>query len=211
MFRVPLLLVALACTVGLAILTALVVLYPVNPVDASIARAVQSVDASALVPLFELYRQIGGPAAAVAVATIVVIVLLVHRQAWLMLVTGLAADGWYFLLREVVIRPRPKVPEVLRVTEHPGASSYPSGHVILFCSYAAVLMLCVGLRYNPRRWQPAGWAVVALVVGIGCFSRVYSGAHWPSDVLAGLLIAVAWLSLVVSIRWISDPVLRRLP
>jgi membrane-associated phospholipid phosphatase len=42
---------------------------------------------------------------------------------------------------------------------------------------------------------------------VGAFSRIYSGAHWPTDVLGGTLIAVAWLSFVMSIRWISDPVL----
>jgi membrane-associated phospholipid phosphatase len=34
--------------------------------------------------------------------------------------------------------------------------------------------------------------------------RIYAGTHWPSDVLAGILIATAWLSFVVSIRWITD-------
>jgi membrane-associated phospholipid phosphatase len=68
-------------------------------------------------------------------------------------------------------------------------------------------MTTLGLKYIPRRWQPVGWAVAVLFVLVGGFSRIYSGAHWPTDVLAGLLIGVGWLSFVLSIRWVSDSVL----
>ncbi|HAF19163.1 MAG TPA: hypothetical protein DCK96_05370 [Chloroflexi bacterium] len=34
--------------------------------------------------------------------------------------------------------------------------------------------------------------------------RIYAGTHWPSDVLAGILIATAWMCFVLSIRWITD-------
>jgi membrane-associated phospholipid phosphatase len=45
--------------------------------------------------------------------------------------------------------------------------------------------------------------VVAIVLVTGV-DRSYGGTHWPSDVLAGILIATAWLTFVVSVRWISD-------
>jgi len=44
-------------------------------------------------------------------------------------------------------------------------------------------------------------AAIVLTVGI---DRIYVGAHWPSDVLAGISLAVAWLALVTSLRWFSD-------
>jgi len=65
-------------------------------------------------------------------------------------------------------------------------------------------MLCIGDRYLPRWANPIGWAVLAgIVLDVG-LDRIYVGAHWPTDVLAGVLIATAWLTLVVSVRWISD-------
>jgi membrane-associated phospholipid phosphatase len=70
-------------------------------------------------------------------------------------------------------------------------------------------MLCIGHRYLPRWAIPIGWVVVALTVIAVGLDRIYGGAHWPSDVLAGMLIAIAWLSLVTSIRWVSDAALAR--
>ena len=207
-FYRPLLIVSVVCAVALAALTVVVYSSPFLSIDASIERAFQSISVGPLTSLFEFYRQVGGPYGVEEEAVVIAIVLVLNRRSWRLLVAGALASGWYFLLVSVVVRPRPHVPDVLRVTEHPGASSYPSGHTILFVYYAVILMTCLGMKYIPRRWQWLGWAIAALFVLVGGFSRVYSGAHWPTDVLAGLLIGVGWLSLALSIRWISDPVLR---
>lgn len=210
-FHRPLLAVAAVCAVGLAALTALVVASPFLAVDASIERAVQSVNVGPLTALFDFYRQIGGPYGLVAEAVVFAIILVLNRHSWRLLIAGAVASGWYFLLSQLVIRARPSVPDVLHVTEHPSASSYPSGHTILFVFYATILMVCLGFKFIPRRWQALGWAVAVLFVAVGGFSRMYSGAHWPTDVVAGLLIGVGWLSFVLAIRWISDPVLEPRP
>ncbi len=212
-FRRSLLVVAAICALATAGLTLLVYTNPILGFDAAIARAMQSINVGPLTALFEFYRQVGGPYALAGEAVVFGIVLLLHRSSWRLLVAGTLASGWYFLLVNVVTRPRPHVPDVLRVTEHPGAHSYPSGHMILFTFYAVVLMTTLGLKYISRRWQPLGWTIAVLFLLVGGFSRVYSGAHWPTDVLGGLLIGIGWLSLVLSIRWISDPVVdpRRRP
>lgn len=206
-FHRPLLIVSAVCAAALAGLTILVYSSPVLSVDASIERSFQSINTGPLSPLFDFYRQIGGPYGLYAEAVVFAIILVLNRAAWRLLIAGALASGWYFLLVNLFVRPRPAVPDVLRVTEHPGASSYPSGHTILFVFYAVILMVCLGYKYIPRRWRPLGWAIAVLFVLVGGFSRIYSGAHWPSDVLAGLLIGVGWLCFVLSIRWISDPVL----
>jgi|SRR5579872_2446975 len=205
--RKPMLAVSVVAALSLVALTAIVLAHPFLPEDAAIEKDVQSVNVGPFLYVFGFYQAIGGPMGAVAEAIVFGIVLLLNRAAWRLLIAAALASGWYYVISHLVTRPRPAVPEVLRVTEHPGASSYPSGHMILFIFYAVTLMLCVGYRYLPRRWRPYGWAAAVVLVLIGGVSRMYSGAHWPSDVLAGALIAVAWLGLVVSIRSISDPVL----
>ena len=211
LFRVPLLILAAACGLALSGLTVLAYTNPFLAVDASLERAAQSLNIGPFTVVFDFYREIGGPFGLVAEGVVFAIVLLLNRHSWRLLIAGAVASGWYFLIVSFVVRARPTVPDVLRVTEHPSASSYPSGHTILFLFYATILMVSLGLKFIPRRWQPLGWAIAGLFVAVGGFSRVYSGAHWPTDVLAGLLIGVGWLSFVLAIRWISDPVLERRP
>jgi membrane-associated phospholipid phosphatase len=205
-----LLVVSLLAAVALAVLTVTVYTHPYLSVDAAIERYVQGFDAGPLLYVFAFYTAVGGPLAIVAEVVVFGIVLLLNYQAWRLVVAAALSSAWYLLLSHVVLRPRPSTGEVLRVTEHPGASSYPSGHTILFVTYGVVIMLCLGYRFLPRPARPVGWATVVVLLAVGGISRMYSGAHWPTDVLAGLLIGVGWLSFVVSISWISDPVLHRL-
>src|ERR1700736_6823380 len=57
--------------------------------------------------------------------------------------------------------------------------SFPSGHV----TNNTVIAVCLTMFYRKRGWLY--WIVVA---ALG-YSRIYLGAHWPSDVFATLFLA----------------------
>ena len=204
MMRGPWLAVAIAAAVLVGTLTGIVVMNPYLSIDATVERDIQATNLGPLTLTFPFFTWLGGPGGIPMQIVVILLVLLLNRRAWLLALAALAGGLWYEVIVNLVNRPRPAVDQILRVTEHPGSTSYPSGHLIFITISAGVLMLCIGHRYLPRWARPIGWAVVAgIVIAVG-LDRIYAGTHWPSDVLAGILIATAWLSFVLSIRWITD-------
>ena len=133
------------------------------------------------------------------VAAIVTIVLLFRRwgrQAFL-LVAGLAIELSVFLAaNQIVARPRPAVSHLGGT---PSTFSFPSGHtaatVVLYGGIAVIVMVAT------TRWWPriVMWSLaVVLVVAVG-LSRVYRGEHYPTDVLAGLVLGIGSLAAGVFI------------
>lgn len=73
------------------------------------------------------------------------------------------------------------VPAVRQLATQPQTTSFPSGHSASAFAFAAGLAL-----------ESPGWgAAVAPVAASVAFSRVYTGVHYPSDVLAGAALGVA--------------------
>jgi membrane-associated phospholipid phosphatase len=204
MIRIPMLAVALAAALAVAVITAVVVMQPYQPLDVTVERDIQATNWGPLALAFPIYSWIGDAKGAVLEAIVFVAVLIWNRRAWILAIAVALTGAWYVVLSHLIIRARPTTAQVLQVTEHPGASSFPSGHTIFVVTVTSMVMLCLAHRFLPRWALLVGWAVVAVIVLDGAISRIYVGAHWPSDVLAGLLIATAWLSFVLSVRWITD-------
>jgi membrane-associated phospholipid phosphatase len=73
------------------------------------------------------------------------------------------------------------------------SSSFPSGHSMASAALAAAVIVIAW----PGRWRwPVTSAAVSFALLVG-FSRLYLGAHYPSDIIAGwcLVLIWAWLCL----------------
>ena len=92
------------------------------------------------------------------------------------------------LLKPLVARPRPFsfVPDLVLLVPPPADYSFPSGHT--FAGFAASTAL-----YHFHRKTGILAYLLATVIA---FSRLYLYVHFPTDVLAGLLLGLAdgWIS-----------------
>ena len=96
---------------------------------------------------------------------------------------ALFAIGLNQLLVNFVRAPRPYTvfPHALVLVAHSGDYSFPSDHAVMAGAVAA------GVLLTHRRLGVAA-AVAAVVMA---FARVYVGAHFPFDVIVGLLLGAA--------------------
>ncbi|MGI8709471.1 MAG: phosphatase PAP2 family protein, partial [Acidimicrobiales bacterium] len=79
---------------------------------------------------------------------------------------------------------------------HAGGPAMPSGHATTSAFVAVLITYGCGRRW-PQHRGAIGVACAVWAVAVGV-SRVYLGVHWPTDVVAGWLLAVV-LAAVMSV------------
>jgi undecaprenyl-diphosphatase len=96
------------------------------------------------------------------------------------LIASAVSDG---VVKPLVDRPRPYVADTALavVGSRPATASFPSGHAATAAAGAFLLA---------SSWPAARLALWGLALAIS-LSRIYLGVHYPSDVVAGLLLGVA--------------------
>lgn len=123
-----------------------------------------------------------------------------HRRrarAWL-LATALVVPGGMILnvlLKFAFARARPHWSDPLLTLD---TYSFPSGHAtgatLLYGLLACYLLPLA--RSWPLRLTIAGAALA--MIALVCLCRIYLGVHYLSDVLAGVLVASAWLTICLT-------------
>lgn len=148
--------------------------------------------------LREMMRDLTALGSFIGLGTATVIAMLTlrlcgHRALALGLVVNvLAAVAASTFLKTAIGRERPDIVEHAALTF---TASFPSGHA--FLSAVVLLSIASFVGIASRRADIARlclWVAWILMIAIG-LSRIYLGVHWPSDVLGGWCLGVAWSSL----------------
>lgn len=98
--------------------------------------------------------------------------------------------GWW-----VWDRPRPTL--VLEGVAAPGFNAFPSGHVAQTISLYGLFVFWWLRASQSYVERIVAIVLLALVTGAVGLARLRLGAHWPSDIVAGAAIGLAWLTVVI--------------
>jgi membrane-associated phospholipid phosphatase len=120
-----------------------------------------------------------------------------HGRYWL-LALALSVPGGMLLnvvLKHIYQRARPVFEEPMLTL---ATYSFPSGHTVaatLFWGLVASYAVMTAQRWHVRCAVVAGATLMVVLAGI---SRIYLGAHYPSDVLGAMVEGCGWLAVCIT-------------
>ncbi|WP_353672281.1 phosphatase PAP2 family protein [Synechocystis sp. LKSZ1] len=125
--------------------------------------------------------------------------ILTYQQQWqkgvYIAITVFGAIPLSYGLKHLFNRPRPHLWS--SDVAWPTNPSFPSGHA--FSSMMFVTLIILLWPWRGRTWVVLAGSLFVILIG---WTRLYLGVHYPSDILAGWSIAIAWC---VSVYLIYSP------
>jgi membrane-associated phospholipid phosphatase len=117
--------------------------------------------------------------------------LLRFRLESLFLLLSTSSNLLNAVIKRVIKRPRPtkELVTVARVINEP---SFPSGHVMHYMNLFGMLTYFLATNWRSGRLRNFLMTVCVSLIALVGPSRVYLGAHWPSDVMAGYVYGGLW-------------------
>lgn len=147
---------------------------------------------------------IGSTLVILAVAGAIGLALAIARRwtQFVFLLYAMTLEFSVFLVTTLIIdRQRP---DASRLDAAPPTSSYPSGHTAAACTLYVGFAIVLSSIIRGTVARVVLWALAVLVPVAVALSRVYRGMHYPSDVLAGAILAAGALILaLLAVRSLS--------
>ncbi|SEB51589.1 undecaprenyl-diphosphatase [Paenibacillus sp. GP183] len=117
------------------------------------------------------------------------------------LISAAAALGTNGIIGAIYHRDRPFVSHhVIQLVQHEASASFPSNHAAAAFAVATSIWLW-------RRKDGWVWFILAALIG---FSRIWSGIHYPTDIVGGAILGVILAVLIGKLmrwqvlKWLTD-------
>lgn len=115
-----------------------------------------------------------------------------YKRYWREL--ALVTTGWggaaliFHFVSTFIARPRPPT-QIWIVVNIPG---FPSGHAIFTVVCYGLMAYLLAPKMPSPFWKAVVIAAAVLIIAFVGFSRIFTGGHYLTDILAGYAVGIAW-------------------
>ena len=173
--------------------------------DLTLAQQVQRTESPLGDTLAAFGNWFGGTSGAILVGLLLGAVLLWRRAWWdaAFLAASQAARAANHGLKGLIDSPRPTEGEVQILWAVEGLG-FPSGHAQTAMLIGGAVLVIAHRRISRPHLRLTVTALALAAILIVGYARVYSGAHWPSDVVGGYLWGfVLLVAVVLVVDWLA--------
>ena len=173
--------------------------------DVPVEQAVQHVAWGPLTYFMTVTNVTGGLIQDLVGAAVVIALFAWDRRAGWLMALGALGSLIDQIVKVSVQRHRPSA-DLVTILNPSKGYSYPSGHAVFF-TWLCVMLAAGVAPHVGRTWRRLLWTLAAFVILFACIGRVWAGAHWPSDVIAGFLLGLGWSAFILWLpeRWLPSP------
>lgn len=169
----------------------------ISKFDEAVVRLISNLP-SGLRPFFTLISHVGHPITISSIGFMIAAYSIFQQKltialggtfVWLALVVST-------LLKRVIKRTRPLTKYVAGMRFH--SFSFPSGHT-MGSTTAFGLLAYYGAHFLPSPFNAIALVLCVLLIFLVGISRIYLGAHYPTDVIGGWILGAMILGIVISV------------
>ncbi|MEK4821324.1 MULTISPECIES: phosphatase PAP2 family protein [Priestia] len=163
----------------------------VKQLDFNVLHTIEGWRTDTLTPIIIFITTVGSWYVTAPIWFAIIVFLLYKRKRLLALYItlvfwGVRALNWG--LKEIFARPRPDWSQVVPASHY----SFPSGHAMNSMAFYSGVLLLIWMYTRSRAIKTAAACVIAIIILLIGFSRLYLGVHFLTDILAGYCVGLAW-------------------
>jgi len=150
---------------------------------------------SGLTPIVKFITNLGGATFLIILTAFLAIIIKNKKISIAIIINLLVVTLLNQLIKNILQRPRPIE---YRLIEESGYS-FPSGHSMISMAFYGFLIYLIYKNVQNKYIKWTSIILLSMLIILIGTSRIYLGVHYTSDVLAGFLIAIAYLVVYTSI------------
>jgi membrane-associated phospholipid phosphatase len=166
--------------------------------DDLVRTKAQSIASPGLTSAMRVLTRLGSTVGLTVIGGVVIAVFLYMRRLKYigLLLLAMAGQGvLQYSFKTIFERHRPEAMFDYVIGDTP---SFPSGHSIAATCFFGLLAYLITMNLTSTFQKTVVWSLAIIVILTVGFSRIYFDVHYPSDVIAGYLAGIIWVSSVAS-------------